>query len=115
MDIAAGADRVRAYEPVPDLPSGAEPLFAGYVRQLTGAVILRMVLSGVLLAFGVLLAVVERRGSALPYFYLVAFGGTLAVWGYVLSLYLRIRRLSGEPYRRLDLAPDGLLAKGSRV
>ncbi|MFG1648066.1 hypothetical protein ACGFMK_47910 [Amycolatopsis sp. NPDC049252] len=115
MDIAAGADRVRAYEPLPRLPSGADPLFAGYVRQLTTAVILRMGLNGLLVAFGVLLAVVERRGSALPYVYLVVSGATLAVWGYVLSLYLRIRRLSGEPYHRLDVAPDGMLVKGARV
>jgi hypothetical protein len=115
MDLLSGADRVRVHEPVHDLPSGAQPWFPGYVRQLTNTVILRMGLSGFLVVFGVLLAVIERRGSVLPYVYLVVFGGTLAVWGYVLSLYLRIRNLSGEPYRRLDLAPDGLLVKGSRV
>ncbi|MFJ1759872.1 hypothetical protein ACIOD2_06105 [Amycolatopsis sp. NPDC088138] len=115
MDIASGADRVRAHEPVPDLPSGAEPLFPGYVRQLTSTVILRMALNGALVAYGVLLAVIAQRGSVLPYIYLVVFGPTLAVWTYVLSLYLRIRRLFGEPYRRLDVAPDGLLVKGSRM
>jgi hypothetical protein len=115
MDILSGADRVRVHEPVPDLPSGAEPLFPGYVRQLANAVILRMGLSGALVAFGVLLAVIERRGSALPYVYLVVFGASLAMWSYVLNLYLRIRRLFGEPYRRLDVASDGLLVKGSRV
>ncbi|MEA5361581.1 hypothetical protein VA596_18705 [Amycolatopsis sp., V23-08] len=115
MDIASGADRVRAYEPLPRIPSGAETLFAGYVRQLTSTVILRMGLNGALVAFGVLVAVVERRGSALPYVYLVVFGTTLAVWSYVLRLYLRIRSLFGEPYHRLDVAPGGLLVKGSRV
>jgi len=115
MDIATGADRVRVHEPVPNVPSGAEPLFPGYVRQLTNATILRMGLSGVLLAFGVLLALTERPGSALPYFYFAVFGTSLAMWSYVLSVYQRVRRLFGEPYRRLDVAPDGLLVKGSRV
>ncbi|MEV6639101.1 hypothetical protein [Amycolatopsis sp. NPDC051371] len=115
MDIASGVDRVRVLEPVPGVPSGAEPLFSGYLRHLTSATILRTALSGVLLAFGLLLALTERPGSALPYFYFAVFGGSLALWSYVLSLYLRIRRLSGEPYRRLDVAPDGLLVKGVRV
>jgi hypothetical protein len=114
MDIAA-AGRVRVHEPAPNVPSGAEALFAGYVRRLTGATVLRVVLSGVLVAFGVLLAVTERRPSALPYVYFAAFGGSLALWTYVLSLYRRVRRLFGEPYHRLDVPPDGLLVKGVRV
>lgn len=115
MDIASGADRVRVHEPAPNVPSGAEFLFAGYVRKLTAATIMRMGLSGALVAFGVLLVLTERRGSALPYFYLAVFGGTLAMWCYILSVYRRVRRLFGEPYHRLDVAPDGLLVKGSRV
>ncbi|VVJ17758.1 Uncharacterised protein [Amycolatopsis camponoti] len=115
MDIATGADRVRVHEPVPNVPSGAEPLFAGYVRLLTKATVVRMVLSGVLVTFGVVLVLTERRGSALPYFYFAVFGLTLAQWSYVLSLYVRLRRHFGEPYHRFDVAPDGLLVKGTRV
>ncbi|RSM37801.1 hypothetical protein DMA12_35495 [Amycolatopsis balhimycina DSM 5908] len=74
-----------------------------------------MVLSGALFAFGVLLASAGQRGSVLPYVYFVAFGGSLAMWTYVLSLYRRVQRLFGEPYHRLDVAPDGMLVKGSRV
>ncbi|WP_372660955.1 hypothetical protein [Amycolatopsis kentuckyensis] len=115
MDIASGADRVRVHEPAPHVPSGAEPLFAGYIRQLTRSTVLRTGLSGALVGFGLLLAVTEKRGSGLPYFYLTVFGGILAMWCYVLSLYRRVRRLFGEPYHRLDVAPDGLLVKGARV
>ncbi len=115
MDIASDVGRVRVHEPVPAVPSGAEPLFPGYVRQLTNATTVRMGLSGAFLLFGVLLALLERPGSALPYYYFAVFGGSLALWSYVLSVYQRVRRLFGEPYHRLDVAPDGLLAKGSRV
>jgi hypothetical protein len=115
MDIASGVDRVRVHEPVPNVPSGAEPLFAEYIRRLTKATVLRVVLSGSLLAFGVLLALTERRESALPYVYFAAFGGSLAMWVYVLSVYRRVQRLFGEPYHRIDVAPDGLRVKGSRV
>jgi hypothetical protein len=115
MDIASGAPRVRVHEPVPNVPSGVEPLFPGYIRQLTKVTVLRMGLSGVLVAFGVLLALTERQDSALPCVYLAAFGSSLAMWGYVLSVHRRVRHLFGEPYHRLDVAPDGLLAKGSRV
>lgn len=115
MDIASGVSRVRIHEPLPELPAGAEPVFPEYVRRLTNATIVRMGLSGALLAFGALLALIERPGSALPYFYFGVFGGSLALWSYVLSLYLRVRRLFGEPYRRVDVAADGLLGKGARV
>lgn len=115
MDVASGADRVRVHEPAPHVPSGAEPLFAGYIRQLTRSTVVRTGLSGALVGFGLLLALTEKRGSGLPYFYLTVFGAILAMWCYVLSLYLRVRRLSGEPYHRLDVAPDGLLVKGARV
>ncbi|MGW3964154.1 hypothetical protein ACWED2_30370 [Amycolatopsis sp. NPDC005003] len=115
MDIASGADRVRVHEPAPNVPSGSEPVFAGYLRQLTKATVLRMGLSGALVAFGVVLVLTEPRESAPGYIYLVAFGSSLALWGYVLSLYVRVRRLSAEPYRPLDVAPDGLLVNRSRV
>jgi hypothetical protein len=115
MDIASGVGRVRVHEPVPRVPSGDEPLFSGYVRRLTNATIVRMGLSGALLAFGVLLVLTERPGSALPWFYFAVFGGSLAMWGYVLSVYQRVRRRFGEPYHRLDIAPDGLREKGARV
>ncbi|WP_410673718.1 hypothetical protein [Amycolatopsis sp. cmx-4-68] len=115
MDIASAAGRVRVHEPVPNVPSGAEPLFAGYVRQLTRTTVLRMGLSGALVGLGVLLVLTERRGSALPYIYFAVFGGSLAMWSYVLTVYQRVRRLFGEPYHRLDVAWDGLLVKGSRV
>jgi hypothetical protein len=96
MDIASDAGRVRVHEPVPNAPSGAEPLFAGYVRQLTTATVLRMALSGVLLAFGVLLALTEQLGSTLPYFYFALFGSSLGLWSYVLIVYRRVRRLFGS-------------------
>ncbi|WP_410575103.1 hypothetical protein [Amycolatopsis sp. cmx-4-61] len=115
MEIASGVDRVRVHEPVPNVPSGAEVLFAGFVRQLTTATVVRIGLSGALVALGVLLVAVDRRGSAVPYFYFGGFGSSLVLWSYVLSVYLRVRRLFGEPYHRLDVAPDGLLVKGSRV
>jgi hypothetical protein len=115
MGIASGAARVRVHEPVSNVPSGVEPLFAGYIRQLTKATVVRMGLSGALVAFGFLLALTERQDSALPYVYLAAFGSSLATWVYVLSVYRRVRHLFGEPYHRVDVAPDGLLAKGSRV
>ncbi len=115
MDIASDVGRVRVHEPVPYVPSGAEPYFPGYVRQLTKATGVRIGLSGALLAFGIVLVLTEQPGNALPYFYFAIFGGSLAMWCYVLSLYRRIRQLSGEPYHRLDVAPDGLLVKGMRV
>ncbi|MGW5744653.1 hypothetical protein [Amycolatopsis sp. NPDC003861] len=115
MDGTSGAGRVRVHEPLPNVPSGAEPLFAGFVRELTGLTIVRMGLSGALVLLGVLLVVVEGWGSALPYVYFGTFGGLLLLWTYVLILYRRIRSLFGEPYHRLDVAPDGLRTKGSRV
>jgi hypothetical protein len=86
MDIASGTDRVRVYEPAPNVPSGSEPVFAGYLRQLTTATALRIGLSGVLVAFGVVLVLTERRGSALAYVYFAVFGSSLAMWSYVLVL-----------------------------
>ncbi|MEU4254358.1 hypothetical protein AB0F15_43900 [Amycolatopsis sp. NPDC026612] len=115
MDIASGVGRVRVHEPVPYVPSGAEPQFTGYVRELTKATVVRIGLSGALLAFGVVLVLTEQPGNVLPYFYFAIFGSSLAMWCYVLSLYRRVRHLSGEPYHRLDVAPDGLLVKGMRV
>jgi hypothetical protein len=115
MDDTSGAGRVRVYEPIPNVPSGAEPLFAGFVQKLTALTIVRMGLSGALVMLGLLLVLTEGRGSTLPYIYFGAFGSSLAMWTYVLSRYLRVRSLFGEPYRRLDVAPDGLLTKGSRV
>ncbi|WP_329048577.1 hypothetical protein OG738_39000 [Amycolatopsis sp. NBC_01488] len=115
MDIAADAGRVRVHEPVPNVPSGAEALFSGYVGRLTSTTVLRMGLNCVLLALGVVLVVTDRRGSALAYFYFAVFGSSLAMWIYTMSVYQRLRRHFGEPYHRLDVAPDGLLAKGSRV
>src|SRR5690348_7273780 len=115
MDIATGAGRVRVHEPVPNVPSGAESLFAEYVRQSTNLTVVRMGISGALVVMGVGLAFAEGRGSALPCFYLGIFGSALAIWSYALSVYVRARRHFGEPYHRLDVAPDGLLVKGSRV
>lgn len=117
MDIAttSGAGRVRVLEPVPGVPSGAEPLFPGHVRQVTSTITGRLVLSGALLILGLLLVVTDGPESALPYIYFAAFGGTMAMWSYLLVVQRRLVRLFGEPYHRLDVAPDGLLAKGSRV
>ncbi|WP_410593968.1 hypothetical protein [Amycolatopsis sp. lyj-23] len=115
MDIASGVDRVRVHEPVPNVPSGAEVLFAGFVRQLTTAIVVRIGLSGALVAWGVLLVATDRRADGLPYIYFGAFGASLVLWSYVLSVYLRVRRRFGEPYHRLDVASDGLLVKGTRV
>ncbi|WP_410612801.1 hypothetical protein [Amycolatopsis sp. lyj-109] len=74
-----------------------------------------MGLSGALVMLGVLLVLTEGWGSTLPYIYFGAFGGMLAMWTYVLSLYRRVRSHFGEPYHQLDVAPDGLFTKGSRV
>lgn len=115
MDSTTGVGRVRVHEPVPGVPSGAEPLFAGFVHKLTGLTIVRMGLSGALVMLGLLLVVTEGWGSTLPYFYFGTFGGLLAVWTYVLALYLRVRSHFEEPYHRLDVAGDGLRTKGSRV
>jgi hypothetical protein len=115
MDSTTGTDRVRLHEPVPNVPSGAEPLFAGFVQKLTGLTIVRMGLSGALVMLGLLLVFTEGWGSTLPYIYFGIFGGMLAMWTYVLVLYRRVHGLFGEPYHRLDVAPDGLLAKGSRL
>ena len=115
MDSTSGTDRVRVHEPIPNVPSGAEPLFAGFVQKLTGLTIVRMGLSGALVMLGLLLVLTEGWGSTLPYLYFGAFGGMLAMWTYVLILYRRVQNLFGEPYHRLDVAADGLLTKGSRV
>ena len=52
MDIATGAGRVRVHEPVPNVPSGAESLFAEYVRQLTTLTVVRIGISGALVVMG---------------------------------------------------------------
>ncbi|MFF1611612.1 hypothetical protein ACFVYA_27830 [Amycolatopsis sp. NPDC058278] len=74
-----------------------------------------MGLSGALVMLGLLLVLTEGWGSTLPYIYFGVFGGMLAMWTYVLTVQRRVRSLFGEPYHRLDVAPDGVLTKGSRV
>ncbi len=115
METASDAGRVRVHEPIPNVPSGAEPLFAGYVQKLTSLTIVRMGLSGALVMLGLAVLLSQGASSPLPYFYFGTFGGLLAMWTYVLILYRRVRSLFGEPYHRLDVAPDGMLTKRSRV
>jgi len=115
MDTTSDAGRVRVHEPVPNVPSGAETLFAGFVRKLTSLTILRVVLSSSLVSVGVVLVLTQGSESGLPYFYFGVFGSMLAMWVYVLSVHRRVRQLFGEPYHRLDVAPDAMFTKGSRV
>ncbi|WP_410667255.1 hypothetical protein [Amycolatopsis sp. cmx-4-68] len=114
MQIVPVPGRVPAFELDPAMPSGALPIFGEYLDRIgRNAANQRLtpwpfVLLGVSQFF-------TGTGIALPVFLVVMFGffGVYAI--YQERARVPESRLKREPFRRVDIAPDGLVAAGRTV
>ena len=114
MQIVPASERVRAFELDPAMPSGALPIFGEYLDRLGRNAANQRLLSWAFVLLGVA-QFFTGTGIALPVCTIALFGSVEALWLYRGHAWVPETRLKREPFRRVDIAADGLVAAGRTV
>jgi hypothetical protein len=107
-------ERVRAFELDPAMPSGALPIFGEYLDRIGRTTASRRLatLPFVLLGVGQFFT---GTGTALPVSMIALSGFFELYWIHRGRAWVPETRLKREPFRRVDIAADGLVAAGRTV
>ncbi|WP_329053272.1 hypothetical protein OG738_10730 [Amycolatopsis sp. NBC_01488] len=114
MQIIPVPERVPAFELDPAMPSGALPIFGEYLDRIGRSIANQRLRAWPFVLLGVT-QFFTGTGIALPVSFVALFGffGVYALYqGYERVPEKRLRR---EPFRRVDIAADGLVAAGRTV
>jgi hypothetical protein len=114
VQIVPVPERVPAFELDPAMPSGALPIFGEYLDRIGRTAANGRLLTWVLPVFGIA-QFFTGAGVALPVGTIALVGSVMAWWRYRAHVRVPETRLKREPFRRFDIAPDGLVAAGRTI
>jgi hypothetical protein len=114
VQIVPVPERVPAFELDSAMPSGALPIFGEYLDRIGRTAANGRLLTWVLPVFGIA-PFFTGAGVALTLGTIALAGSVVAWWLYRAHLWVPETRLKREPFRQVDIVPDGLVAAGRAV